>query len=128
MKLLLDTCTFLWMVSDKVQLSENSQPLLIDPNNELFLSPASVWEICVKHKRGGLTLTDPPERFISEQRKMHSIETLPLDEISVLQLPNLPEIHKDPFDRMLICQAIAHGLIIVTPDPMITQYPVRTTW
>lgn len=128
MKLLLDTCTFLWMVSDKVQLSENSQSLLIDPNNELFLSPASVWEICVKHKRGGLTLTDPPERFISEQRKMHSIETLPLDEISVLQLPNLPEIHKDPFDRMLICQAIAHGLIIVTPDPMITQYPVRTTW
>jgi len=128
MKLLLDTCTFLWMVSDKVQLSENSQSLLIDPNNELLLSSASVWEICVKHKRGGLTLTDPPDRFISEQRKMHSIETLPLDEISVLQLPNLPEIHKDPFDRMLICQAIAHGLIIVTPDPMITQYPVRTTW
>ncbi len=125
---MLDTCTFLWMVSDKVKLSENSQHLLIDPNNELFLSSASVWEICVKHKRGGLTLTDPPERFISGQRKMHGIETLPLDEESILQLPRLPEIHKDPFDRMLICQAIAHGLIIVTPDPMITQYPLRTTW
>ena len=79
MKLLLDTCTFLCMVSDKVKLSENSQSLLVDPNNELFLSSASVWEICVKHKRGGLTLTDPPERFISEQRKLHGIETLPLN-------------------------------------------------
>jgi PIN domain nuclease of toxin-antitoxin system len=59
---------------------------------------------------------------------MHGIAELALDEPAVLQLTRLPEIHKDPFDRMLICQAIAHGLIILTPDPLIGQYPLRTLW
>lgn len=75
-----------------------------------------------------MPLPQPPQQFIPAQRRAHGIETLPLDEDAVLQLPRLPDIHKDPFDRMLICQAIAHGMTILTPDPLITRYPVRTAW
>ena len=128
MRLLLDTCTFLWMVSDEARLSETCRNILIDPANEAFLSTVSAWEICVKQGLGGLTLAEPAERFIPKYRTMHGISDLALDELSVLQTTRLPAIHKDPFDRMLICQAIAHGLVILTPDPWITQYPVRTAW
>ena len=128
MRLLLDTCTFLWMVSDEARLSETCRNILIDPANEAFLSTVSAWEICVKQGLGRLTLAEPAERFIPKYRTMHGISDLPLDEPSVLQTTRLPAIHKDPFDRMLICQAIAHGLVILTPDPLITQYPVRTAW
>ena len=128
MRLLLDTCTFLWMVSNKAQLSEACRVHLVDPANEVFLSPVSAWEICIKRKLGRLTLTEPPQQFIPEQRKLHDIDSLPLDEESVLQLPRLPARHKDPFDRMLICQTVAHGMAILTPDPLMTQYPVRTLW
>ena len=128
MKLLLDTCTFLWAVSDQARLSETCRQQLIDPANETFLSAVSAWEICVKQKSGGLTLAEPPERFIPKYRAMHGISELALDEPSVLQLLRLPEPHKDPFDRMLICQAIAHSMTILTPDPLITRYPVRTVW
>ena len=128
MRLLLDTCTFLWMVSDEARLSETCRNILIDPANEAFLSTVSAWEICVKQGLGGLTLAEPAERFIPKYRTMHGISDLALDEPSVLQTTRLPVIHKDPFDRMLICQAIAHGLVILTPDPLITRYPVRTAW
>ena len=128
MKLLLDTCTFLWMVSDEVRLSETCKVQLVDPANEVFLSPVSAWEICIKHHLGGLTLAEPPGEFVPKYRARHGITELALDEPSVLQLPRLPDLHKDPFDRMLVCQAIEHGLTILTPDPLITRYPVRTGW
>lgn len=63
-----------------------------------------------------------------EQRKLHQIESLPLDEASSLHLPSLPILHRDPFDRMLICQAIEHNLEILTPDPLIRQYSIKTIW
>jgi PIN domain nuclease of toxin-antitoxin system len=65
---------------------------------------------------------------VPAQRKAHGIDTLPLDEETVLQLPRLPAHHKDPFDRILVCQAIIHGMTILTPDPLIIRYPVRTAW
>lgn len=99
-----------------------------DPANEVYLSPVSAWEITIKHLRGRLPLPEPPQRFVPAQRKAHGIGTFPLDEEAVLHLSRLPAHHKDPFDRMLICQAIAHGLTILTPDPLITRYPVRTAW
>ena len=128
MRFLLDTCTFLWMVGDETRLSKTCRNMLVDPANEVLLSAVSAWEICVKQGLGGLTLAEPAEQFIPKYRAMHGITDLALDELSVLQTTRLPAIHKDPFDRMLICQAIAHGLVILTPDPLITQYPVRTIW
>ena len=62
------------------------------------------------------------------QREAHAIEPLPLDEESALHLSRLAPLHRDPFDRMLVCQAIVHGLTILTPDPLIAQYPARTVW
>ena len=68
------------------------------------------------------------DQFIPQQRERHGIDSLSLEENATGHLPKLPALHKDPFDRMLICQAIQHELTILTPDPLITQYPVRTAW
>ena len=102
--------------------------MFVSPENEVYLSVASVWEIIVKHKLGRLPLPEPPHEFIHKYRTMHRIKTLPLDETAVLQLSKLPEYHKDPFDRILICQAISESLVVLTPDNHITRYPIRTEW
>jgi PIN domain nuclease of toxin-antitoxin system len=128
MKLLLDTCTFLWVISDAKELSRNAKTLVIDPENKVYLSTISVWELLVKYHAGRLVLPDPPEQFIIKQRQQHQIEPLPLHEGAIEHLLKLPEYHKDPFDRMLICQAITHGLTVLTPDKEIRQYPVTTVW
>lgn len=128
MKLLLDTCTFLWIISDDPALSEEARGTFSDPGNEVFLSAISVWEIAIKHALKRLPLPEAPDRFIPAQRVRHAIQSLPLEEEAVLQISRLPEHHRDPFDRMLVCQAITHGLALLTPDEAIRQYPVRTVW
>lgn len=128
MNILLDTCTFLWLVSDAPELSDTARRLFADPDNDVYLSVASAWEIIVKHNLGKLPLPEPAHDFIKNNRIRHRIESLPLDEAAVLQLSRLPEYHKDPFDRIIICQAIAGSLTILTPDTHITSYPVRTEW
>ena len=102
--------------------------LFVDPANEIYLSAVSAWEIAVKNALGRLPLPEPPERFIPARRKQHGIDTLPLEEEAALHLIRLPPYHQDPFDRMLICQAVVHSMVILTPDELILQYPVRTTW
>ncbi|HWR59543.1 MAG TPA: type II toxin-antitoxin system VapC family toxin [Thermodesulfovibrionales bacterium] len=124
----MDTCTFLWIVSGSPELSDTSRRLYTDPDNDVFLSVVSAWEILVKHNLGKLPLPEAPHKFIKKWRSLHSIDSLQLDEASVLQLSRLPEYHKDPFDRILICQAIANSLVILTPDTNITKYPVRVEW
>lgn len=128
MKILLDTCTFLWIVGDSHELSEASRNLFREPSNDVFLSAVSVWEISVKYALGKLPLPQLPEKYIPIQREKHMVDPLGLDENSVLHLNRLPQLHKDPFDRMLICQAINHGLVILTPDELIAQYPVASKW
>lgn len=128
MNILLDTCAFLWIISDSPELSDNARKLFSDPDNEVYLSVISGWEIIVKNRLGKLPLPEPSDRFIYKWRTRHGISSLPLDEASVLQLSRLPEYHKDPFDRALIGQSIANGLVILTPDNHISQYPVRTVW
>ena len=118
----------MWVVAGSPDLSANARQLFTDPGNEVYLSPVSAWEIIIKHRLGRLPLPEPPHDFIRKWRDIHLIASLPVDESSVLQLSRLPEYHKDPFDRMLICQAIANSLVILTPDNHITQYPVRTEW
>lgn len=128
MKLLLDTCTFLWVIADAPQLSRRARVLFQSPENEVYLSAASAWEVAIKHALGRLPLPDAPERFLPEMREAHGIETLPIDEESALHISRLPSLHHDPFDRLLVSQAIVHGLTILTPDPLVTQYPARTLW
>ncbi|MGQ0734398.1 MAG: type II toxin-antitoxin system VapC family toxin, partial [Acidobacteriota bacterium] len=124
MKLLLDTCTFLWLAGGR-PVSRAAADAIRTPDNDVFLSSASVWEIVTKHQRGRLPLPEPPDRLIAAERRLRGIAALAFDEESACQGLRLPSLHRDPFDRMLICQAVAHGLAIVTPDPLITQYPVR---
>lgn len=128
MRILLDTATFLWIVADAPELSDSARSRFQDPGNEVYLSAVSAWEIGVKHVLGKLPLPARPAELIPKLRQQHEIEPLPLDEESVLHLDRLSAIHRDPFDRMLICQAIAHGLALLTPDTDIREYPVRTMW
>ena len=128
MRLLVDTCTFLWIVADSPLLSRRARELFQAADNEVYLSAASAWEIAVKHGFGRLPLPVPPERFVPDMRERHAIVSLPIDEESALHVSRLPAIHRDPFDRMIVAQAIVHGLTILTPDTRVTQYPGRTTW
>lgn len=128
MKLLLDTCTFLWIIRNKPQASPTAIALFRDQANEVFLSSVSAWEIAVKHRLGKLPLGDVPARYVPSEREKHRIKSMPLNEADILVLDKIPPLHHDPFDRMLICQAIANQMIILTPDPLIAQYPVLTRW
>lgn len=128
MKVLLDTCAFLWITTDDAQLSESARQIFKNPNNEIFLSSVSAWEIIVKNGIGKLPLPSLADEFIASQRIKHEIDSLPLTEKAVFHLNKLPNHHKDPFDRMLICQAIEHDLTILTSDSLIVQYPVNTVW
>lgn len=110
---------------------EFSQPCLEivqDPATELLLSSVSAWEIAVKYSLGHLPLPENPATYVPRQRGLHRVASLALDEEDALAGNRLPRIHRDPFDRMLICQAIVHGLTILTPDEAIRRYPVRTFW
>ncbi|HXV82296.1 MAG TPA: type II toxin-antitoxin system VapC family toxin [Candidatus Binatia bacterium] len=128
MKCLLDTCTFLWIITDARELSPAVREMFTNRANEMLLSAVSIWELSVKHALGKLPLPGMFDRFIVEQRERHGITALPLDEQAVLHLHKLPRLHRDPFDRMLICQTIEHDCVLLTPDPLITQYPVRSRW
>jgi len=128
MKLLLDTCAFLWLILGAEALTDRAKDLFADPDNEVFLSVVSAWEIAVKHALGRLALPEEPRLYVPEQRERHGIQSLPLDEQSALQVSALPGIHGDPFDRMLISQALINGLTILSPDELIRKYPVRVLW
>jgi PIN domain nuclease of toxin-antitoxin system len=128
LRILLDTCTFLWVVSGDAAISGRARRLVADRSHECFLSAVSAWEIAVKNAIGRLPLPAAADRFVPAERERHGIAPLPLDELSALQLPRLPLLHRDPFDRMLVCQALAGGLTILTPDEQIRRYPVLTDW
>jgi PIN domain nuclease of toxin-antitoxin system len=124
MKLLLDTHIFLWLISNDSRLPTKMEMAIRDPLNEAYLSVVSLWEIIVKLQLGKLPLPQTPETYIPLQRVRHQIADLSLDEASVKQLAQLPPVHRDPFDRMLICQALAHGMTLVSVDPIFLAYPV----
>ncbi|MFO1206336.1 MAG: type II toxin-antitoxin system VapC family toxin [Burkholderiales bacterium] len=127
---MLDTCTFLWLIGNSPRLPESARTVLTSPDHDAFLSVASLWEILLKHALGrfDMHVREAPDRYFVSRREAHGVASLPIDEEAVAQLPKLPDLHRDPFDRILVCQAIAHGLTIVTPDEAIRRYPVRSFW
>jgi PIN domain nuclease of toxin-antitoxin system len=128
MKLLVDTCTFLWIASASARLSKTAAALFLDRNNERYLSAASAWEIGIKYAIGRLPLPERPDIFVPAIREASGIASLAIDEEYALHAGRLPELHSDPFDRMLVAQAIVHGMTILTPDSKIEQYAVRVSW
>jgi PIN domain nuclease of toxin-antitoxin system len=125
-RLLLDTCTLIWLVTGERKLPQRVIEAIA--NRDVVLSAACAWEIAIKYAKGSLRLSQPPERLVPAARERYGFQTLSIDEESALLVAKLPPLHADPFDRMLVSQAIVHGLTIVTPDPLITQYPARTMW
>lgn len=123
--MLLDTHTFLWLLINDKRLSAAIRAILLKIENRLYLSPISIWEINVKNLAGKLPLPEPLVVMVARSKAEHNISALPFDELDALQLAALPDLHRDPFDRMLMCQAINHNLTLVTADEMILAYPVQ---
>ncbi len=124
MRLLIDTHVFLWYISADAKLPFSFQQAIQDPANEVYLSAASVWEAVIKYELKKLPLPASPAYFLPKQRDAHRIGSLPVEEAAMIHLAILPPVHRDPFDRMLIAQAIQHGLTLVTVDPVLAAYPV----
>jgi PIN domain nuclease of toxin-antitoxin system len=127
MRLLLDTHIFLWFISGDARLSPSLADTISDPGNDVFVSVASVWEAIIKSRLGRLSLPEAPEVYLPRQRERHLLQSLPIDEASVTLLAGLPELHRDPFDRILICQALCHNLVLVTVDRAVRSYSMVTT-
>lgn len=124
MRFLLDTHIFLWFISGDRRLPGVVRDDIRNPQNRVYLSVVSIWESIIKYQIGKLPLPQSPEEYLPMRRDQHLISSLPLDEPSVAHLVKLPSLHRDPFDRMLICQAIEHGLILMTLDDEICAYPI----
>src|SRR5437660_138346 len=116
MSLLLDTHIFLWYISGDPRLPAAFRGAIQDPANEVYLSAASVWEAVVKYGLGKLPLPAPPEEYLPRQRRRHGIGSLPVEEATFAHLAKLPLLHRDPFDRILIAQALHHVLTIAAVD------------
>jgi PIN domain nuclease of toxin-antitoxin system len=128
MKYLLDTCTFLWFISSDKELPHSLRELICSAENEIYLSSVTYWEILIKENLGKMKFPLPANEYIITQRKNHLIDALPLEEESIQYLSKLPHLHRDPFDRMLVCQSIHHAMPIITPDDTLSAYPIRTIW
>lgn len=128
MKLLLDTHTFIWWSSDPIQLSSRVVSLCQDRTNVVLLSVTSIWEMQIKHQLGRLSIGLPLRRLIEDQQQANGIEILPIMLAHVLELENLPDSHKDPFDRMLIAQASVEGAVLLSKDGIFNSYPVQVVW
>jgi len=129
MNILLDTCAFLYAILEPEKLSDLAAELIENPNNSLFLSSISAYEIIVKYKLGKLGFKVDPVKLIPEYRNILGITELPVKEKEVLLLSGIPNLHQDPFDRILITQAMANNLFILTLDKLINSYPgIKVIW
>jgi PIN domain nuclease of toxin-antitoxin system len=130
MKLLLDTHTFLWLVVGSPHLSAAAQVALADPANELFLSVASVWELAIKTSRPKqqLKLTDPLDVYLAKWTAIYQLNLLPIQSPHALHVVRLQDHHRDPFDRILIAQAVVEGMTLVSGDGRFASYPVTILW
>ena len=128
MKYLLDTHTFLWWDSDSTKLSSTVQDVIKETDSSLYVSLASVWEIQIKSQLEKLTLPAPLAEIIERQHKINRIELLAMSLRHVLTLDQLPQYHRDPFDRILIAQAISDDMTLISRDPKLKQYAVAVLW
>lgn len=128
MKLLLDTHTFIWWDSSPQKLSPKALAFCQNPENTLLLSMASIWEIQIKLQLGKLSLNLPLPELIETQQQTNNIELLPINLTHILTLDSLPNHHKDPFDRLLICQAIVEDAVLLSGDSILGNYPVKVEW
>lgn len=129
MKVLLDTHAFLWWASERgARLSDRGRDLLADGATEAALSIASVWEIAIKVGAGKMVLPGPVGRYVPDRLRHDGFDLLGIELAHVVRAGDLPRLHGDPFDRMLVAQAQVEGIPILTSDPAIARYDVETIW
>lgn len=121
MRLLLDTHVFLWLHTDRRRLGSYLE-VIEDDRTGLVLSAASSWEIAIKFRLGRLPLPEPPRTYVPDRARRAAVNLLPVDHSHVLAVADLPDLHRDPFDRLLVAQARLLGLTLLTADPMVARY------
>jgi len=127
-RLLLDAHALLWETTGDDRLPGSVRILIDDPRSRLVLSVATTWELTLKTLAGRLRLPEPPAAYFEGLIRDARFEVLPVEQRHVAVLQELPEIHDDPFDRMLVAQALVDDLDLVSGDERIRRYPVRTVW
>ncbi len=128
MRFLLDTHTFIWAATLDEKLSSKAQELLLDSGNELFLSAASIWEMAIKTSLGKLILQQPIEQIINEQIQINGLQIINIEPAHALAVASLPWHHRDPFDRLLICQSQLEKLTVLGRDSVMDAYEVDRIW
>lgn len=128
MNLLLDSHVFLWLMNEPERLPHKVLAMCEGPENSLHLSVASVWELQIKQTLGKLTMQQPLKAILDEQQQINSMEVLPVKLNHLWRLSDLPRVHNDPFDRLLIAQAIVEDMSLVSADQMFSSYPVKLFW
>jgi PIN domain nuclease of toxin-antitoxin system len=128
MTLLLDTCVLIWLTQEPKKLSAACRIAIDDPANLLVFSDVSAWEIHLKHRAGKLFLPEPPRMWIPQQLAIWGIAGLRIRLNSIHRTSDLPEIHRDPFDRMIIAQALEDSYNVVSPDEVFKAYGVPVIW
>ena len=128
MKVLLDTHAFLWLVTNDDRLSENARQTFLNTENSLYFSAASLWEICIKMSLGKISLRDGWFQTIQEEMEINTIQWLPIEMAHCAEVSELPFHHRDPFDRMLIAQAIVEELKLLSRESRLSDYPIDLIW
>ena len=128
MKLLLDTHAFLWWVEGTPAVGRRAKAAVADPDNEVFFSIASCWELAIKIRLGKLRLAEPLQRFVPRQLSANGFSLLDLRFDHVVRVVDLPLHHGDPFDRLLVAQALADDLTVVSADRTFRKYEVGVLW
>ncbi len=130
MRLLLDTHTLLWLVDGDPKLSKAARNALVNPANDLFVSVATIWELAIKTTKTlqPLILSDPLDVYLSKWLLAYRLEVLPILQSHALELLKLPGHHRDPFDRIIIAQALVERMSLLSGDSHFAAYPASIIW
>jgi PIN domain nuclease of toxin-antitoxin system len=127
-RVLVDTHTFIWALLNDHRLSTKAKQILRSNEDELVFSLVSLWEIAIKMKIGKLNSVGSSVAYVRDEMKEYGMELLPLRYEHILQLEMLPLHHSDPFDRLLVAQAITESLPILSIDKKFSAYPIKLIW
>lgn len=128
MNILLDTCCFLWLALETEKISRAAVEIIDDESNVLFLSDVSLWEICSKHTSGRLPLPLLPAEWLPSRREFFRLKPLRIGESAIILTASLPQLHTDPFDRLIAAQAIDNDLTILSPDRPLSLLGASRIW
>ena len=128
MNILLDTCTFIWLTQEPVKLSRIAAGLIDDDQNSLFLSDVSLWEVTLKFTSGRFSLPTSPKDWLTEKCDFFKLSLVPVQRSAIFLTAELPDIHPDPFDRLIAAQAIENQFTILSPDRPLSLLGASRIW